>query len=103
MNAYEPDYEKYPMFKYAKSLDFDQKAGDLLVIPTGWFHQVRYFKNVESLLYGSFICCPLLVSSLAGTEYNNALTSVEVWHAAPGLRYNTIGGLQHYLNMAGVA
>ena len=40
VNAYEPHYEKYPLFKHAKSIDFDQQAGDLLLIPTGWFHQV---------------------------------------------------------------
>lgn len=39
VDAYEPHYDKYPLFRQAKSIDFDQQAGELLLIPTGWFHQ----------------------------------------------------------------
>lgn len=40
MDAYNPDYKQYPKFQQARAISFTQEAGELLIIPTGWFHQV---------------------------------------------------------------
>ncbi|XP_033118154.1 F-box protein At1g78280-like [Anneissia japonica] len=39
VDAFNPDLKTYPMFRHAKAIEFDQKPGELLIIPTGWFHQ----------------------------------------------------------------
>ena len=36
----EPDLSKYPAYQHAEVLEFDQLPGELLFIPTGWYHQV---------------------------------------------------------------
>jgi hypothetical protein len=35
-----PDYEKYPLFKHAKGLVCEVNAGELLYVPSKWWHQV---------------------------------------------------------------
>ena len=40
IDGYDPDLHDYPLFSKAKPLVFDQLPGELLLIPTGWFHQV---------------------------------------------------------------
>jgi len=41
VDTFEEDFPKrYPLTAKAKYLEFDQLPGDLLIIPTGWFHQV---------------------------------------------------------------
>ena len=45
VDAYNPDYKQYPKFRKAKAISFTQEAGDLFIIPTGWFHQVRCHQN----------------------------------------------------------
>ncbi|GAB1609539.1 F-box protein At1g78280-like [Argonauta hians] len=47
VDAFSPDFEKYPMFRAAKSIEFEQKSGELLIIPTGWYHQAY---NLEETL-----------------------------------------------------
>ncbi|XP_033107148.1 HSPB1-associated protein 1-like, partial [Anneissia japonica] len=39
VDAFNPDLKTYPLFRHAKAIEFDQKPGELLIIPTGWFHQ----------------------------------------------------------------
>lgn len=41
IDAFNPDYKQYPKFRRAQAISFTQQAGDLLIIPTGWFHQVN--------------------------------------------------------------
>ena len=40
VDAFNPDYWKYPKFGKAKYLEVEQNSGELMIIPTGWFHQV---------------------------------------------------------------
>ncbi|XP_071955126.1 uncharacterized protein [Antedon mediterranea] len=39
IDTFNPDYKKYPLFKKARAIEFDQHPGEMLIIPTGWFHQ----------------------------------------------------------------
>ena len=41
IDTFDYDPKKYPLFKKAKYIEFDQLPGEMLFIPTGWFHQVR--------------------------------------------------------------
>ncbi|XP_071109711.1 uncharacterized protein [Haliotis cracherodii] len=41
------DYNKYPLYKRAHYIEFDQNPGEFLVIPAGWFHQAY---NVEETI-----------------------------------------------------
>ena len=47
IDAFNPDYKQYPKFRQAKAISFTQEAGDLFIIPTGWFHQVRYHIKIN--------------------------------------------------------
>lgn len=42
IDTFDYDEKKYPLFKKAKYIEFDQLPGEMLFIPTGWFHQVGY-------------------------------------------------------------
>eukprot|EP00795_Rhopilema_esculentum_P012995 gene12995-3763_t len=39
VDTFDYDVVKYPKFKHAKALEFVQMPGEMLFIPTGWFHQ----------------------------------------------------------------
>ncbi|KAK7469555.1 hypothetical protein BaRGS_00036403 [Batillaria attramentaria] len=45
--AQECELRQYPMFQSAKYIEVEQKAGELLIIPTGWYHQAY---NTEETL-----------------------------------------------------
>merc|ERR1711976_1023878 len=47
VDAYEPDFVKYPLFAKTEVIEFDQRPGELLIIPTGWFHQA--YKAEETI------------------------------------------------------
>lgn len=47
IDAFNPDLKTYPKFSDAYSIDFEQKSGELLIIPTGWYHQAY---NMEETL-----------------------------------------------------
>ena len=40
VDAFNPDLKKYPKFSKARAISFEQRPGELLIIPPGWFHQV---------------------------------------------------------------
>jgi len=40
-NPFDPDYEKHPLFAGASQYRFMQESGDLLFVPTGWWHTAR--------------------------------------------------------------
>ncbi|XP_022082618.1 F-box protein At1g78280-like isoform X2 [Acanthaster planci] len=39
VDAFDPDLNRYPNFVKAEAVEFTQYPGELLIIPTGWFHQ----------------------------------------------------------------
>jgi len=44
VDSFEDDVQqRYPLTAKATYLEFDQLPGDLLIIPTGWFHQVDVY------------------------------------------------------------
>jgi len=51
VNIVTPDYEKYPKFKHAKSIEVVLKPGETIYIPNGlWHTTVAYAQNI-SLIY----------------------------------------------------
>ena len=51
MDAFDPDFEKYPKFAKARAIEFSQHPGELLIIPTGWFHQA--YNAMETMAVSS--------------------------------------------------
>lgn len=49
-----PDPERFPLFKYAKPIEFDLHPGELLFIPAGLWHTTR-MKSVSISLSGNFV------------------------------------------------
>ncbi|PVD29564.1 hypothetical protein C0Q70_08818 [Pomacea canaliculata] len=47
INTFAPDQTQYPLYNLATYIEVEQKAGEMLIIPTGWFHQVY---NTEETL-----------------------------------------------------
>ncbi len=41
IDAFNPDYEKFPLFKTVEPLVVELCPGDVLYIPKGWWHQVK--------------------------------------------------------------
>lgn len=50
IDASSPDYDRFPLFREAEAIEFDQYAGDMLFIPSGWFHQVGISASAEALV-----------------------------------------------------
>lgn len=47
VDAFHTDYWKYPKFRKAEYFEVEQNSGELMIIPTGWFHQA--FNEEETL------------------------------------------------------
>lgn len=41
VDVFNPDYEKYPLFKKAQPLKFTLNQGETLLFPTGWWHTTQ--------------------------------------------------------------
>lgn len=41
VDIFNPDYEKYPLFKKAKPVKFTLDEGETLLFPTGWWHSTQ--------------------------------------------------------------
>ena len=50
MDAFDVNTNQFPDFAQARALEFDQLPGELLIIPTGWFHQVLLVSNVHVVM-----------------------------------------------------
>lgn len=50
-NAWERDFETYPLARNATPLEFTLHPGELLVIPKGWFHTVKALDVTMSVGY----------------------------------------------------
>ncbi|XP_071809042.1 uncharacterized protein [Asterias amurensis] len=51
IDAFDPDLQTYPMFAQARAITFTQHPGELLIIPTGWFHQA--YNDMETIAVSS--------------------------------------------------
>ena len=58
VNPYNFDANRYPEFVHARPLSVTVKPGEILLIPTGWFHAVKYVEPAVS------INCPMLYPSV---------------------------------------
>lgn len=45
VDAFSPNFRKFPKLKEAHALDCTQRAGEMMIIPTGWFHQETPFAH----------------------------------------------------------
>jgi hypothetical protein len=50
-NPFDPDYEKYPLFANASQYRVMQESGDLLFVPTGWWHTARNETNTITMAW----------------------------------------------------
>lgn len=46
-----PDLERYPLFSQAKPIDLIVKAGEILFVPSGWFHHVNTLELCLNIAY----------------------------------------------------
>lgn len=51
IDTFNPNLKKYPRFKEARVIEFEQQPGEILFIPTGWFHQA--YNPVETIAISS--------------------------------------------------
>lgn len=49
VNAFSPDYEKYPLYQHAQGLYAVQNPGDLIFTPSNWWHAVLNLEHTVSL------------------------------------------------------
>jgi len=49
VNPFKPDYEKFPLFKKAKSLTITVQQGETILFPTGWWHTTQIHEPCISL------------------------------------------------------
>lgn len=43
INIFNPDYDKYPLFREAKPMRVTLKKGETLLFPTGWWHSTQIY------------------------------------------------------------
>jgi hypothetical protein len=41
VNAFEPDVDRFPLFRRARPIVYEQRAGEIVFTPAGWWHAVR--------------------------------------------------------------
>jgi hypothetical protein len=51
VNLAKPDYASHPLFRYARSLDIVVESGEVLLLPSGWFHEVRSLAETLSVSF----------------------------------------------------
>ncbi|XP_030844946.1 F-box protein At1g78280 [Strongylocentrotus purpuratus] len=49
IDAFDPDLDAYPDFAKARGIQVEQNPGELLIIPTGWFHQAFNVKETFAI------------------------------------------------------
>ncbi|XP_077862532.1 uncharacterized protein LOC144344480 [Saccoglossus kowalevskii] len=49
IDTHDVNLKMYPKFKKAKAMEFDQHAGELLMIPSGWFHQAYNMEETMAI------------------------------------------------------
>jgi len=58
-NITKPDYQKYPALRYVEGTEYILEPGDLLFIPSGWWHHIEYMDGGYSLSLRSLSKRPL--------------------------------------------
>jgi hypothetical protein len=51
VNLNEPDLERHPLFSSSRPLEITVYAGEILLIPSGWFHQVELLDDALSVTF----------------------------------------------------
>ena len=49
VDAFNPNFYKYPLFKEIESITIEQNPGNIIYTPPGWWHQVRNLERGISL------------------------------------------------------
>jgi hypothetical protein len=49
VNFLDPNYEKFPLFKYARPIHFTLQEGETLLFPSGWWHTTKITEPCISL------------------------------------------------------
>ena len=55
VDAFDPDLKTFPRFYRAQYIETELYPGEMLIIPTGWFHQVN-FNNIYTPCLIIFTC-----------------------------------------------
>lgn len=91
VDVFNPDYDKYPLFRNAQSLRVTVEEGETLFFPTGWWHSTQIHE--PNITFGR--------AQLNGTNWNLFIRDeYKVWKerksifiAAPMLIYGKLAGL----------
>ena len=60
VDPFAPDYEQFPKFAQAQALEVDLEAGDVIFVPTRWFHYVRTVEASVSVSVRLYSICESL-------------------------------------------
>jgi hypothetical protein len=100
VDAYAPDFERYPRFSAALPLTFEVEAGDLLFLPAYWWHQVRSVDVSVSVNFwtpprpSQFFSCPNSLRILYSAYERDRLAWFNRAHLQPlGLNFMTAAQL----------
>jgi len=50
-----PDYEKFPKFRYANVIDLELAPGEVLFLPVGWWHWVKSLDTSITVSFNNFL------------------------------------------------
>ena len=50
VNVLNPEYEKFPLFKNAKPMNCTVGVGEMLYLPSYWWHEVQSFPDLDEFL-----------------------------------------------------
>jgi ribosomal protein L16 Arg81 hydroxylase len=51
----QPNFEKFPLYRYAEPIEFDLRPGEMLYLPDGHWHQVHSLEPSISISFTNFI------------------------------------------------
>lgn len=49
IDAFNPNYNDFPLFRKAQYIETEVSPGEMLIIPTGWYHQAYNSKETISI------------------------------------------------------
>ncbi len=74
VNPMDPDFERFPMLKYATIFEGEIKAGDVLYIPKGWYHYI--FSPEVSISLNCWYGTSLRLRDMMGYFYRSG---IKIW------------------------